>query len=188
MIQPFVNDTTNLIGKILNIHEDGPMAMDREIIADSTIFIAKKRYIARVLDTEGVRLKEPKKKVMGLELVRSSTPKFCRKYLKESIDILLDGGENELQDWVSDIKKKFNIDMNETQRNKLIDELPAIDIVITMGCNVDCPYLACRYREDFGLTDPSGENEFVFDLTVDLIDEKIKNLVLRLQTKEVVLV
>ena len=108
MIQPFVNDTTNLIGKILNIHEEGPMAMDREIIADSTIFIAKKRYIARVLDTEGVRLKEPKKKVMGLELVRSSTPKFCRKYLKESIDILLDGGENELQDWVSDIKKKFN--------------------------------------------------------------------------------
>ena len=107
MIQPFVNETTNLIGKILNIHEAGPMAMDREIIADSTIFIAKKRYIARVLDTEGVRLKEPKKKVMGLELVRSSTPKFCRKYLKESIDILLDGGENELQDWVSDIKKKF---------------------------------------------------------------------------------
>jgi len=92
------------------------------------------------------------------------------------------------QDAVAIVKKKFNIDMNETQRNKLIDELPAIDIVITMGCNVDCPYLACRYREDFGLTDPSGENEFVFDLTVDLIDEKIKNLVLRLQTKEVVLV
>lgn len=107
LIQPFVNDTTAVIGNILNIHEEGPMAMDREIIADSTIFIAKKRYIARVLDTEGVRLKEPKKKVMGLEIVRSSTPKFCRKYLKESIDILLDSDEESLQDWVSDVKEKF---------------------------------------------------------------------------------
>lgn len=109
MIQPFVNDTTTLIGNILNVHEIGPMAMDREIIADSTIFIAKKRYIARVLDTEGVRLKEPKKKVMGLEIVRSSTPKFCRKYLKESIDILLDGDEESLQEWVSDVKDKFMV-------------------------------------------------------------------------------
>ena len=107
IIQPFVNDMTQKIGNALNIVENGPMAMDREIIADSGIFIAKKRYIARVLDTEGVRLKEPKKKIMGLEIVRSSTPKFCRKYLKESIDILLDGDEESLQLWVSDVKKKF---------------------------------------------------------------------------------
>lgn len=107
VIQPYINDTTAQIGDSLNIVEAGPMVMDREIIADSGIFIAKKRYIARVLDSEGVRLKEPKKKVMGLEIVRSSTPMFCRKYLKESIDILLDSDESELQEWVSDVKKKF---------------------------------------------------------------------------------
>lgn len=107
VIQPYINELTSKIGKSLNIVEAGPMAMDREIIADSGIFIAKKRYIARVLDTEGVRLKEPKKKIMGLEIVRSSTPKFCRKYLKDSIDILLDGDEESLQEWVSDVKIKF---------------------------------------------------------------------------------
>jgi len=107
IIQPYVNDMTHKIGKSLNVLEADAMAMDREIIADSGIFIAKKRYIARVLDNEGVRLKEPKKKVMGLELVRSSTTTFCRKYLKESIDILLDGDESTLQDWASDVKQKF---------------------------------------------------------------------------------
>jgi DNA polymerase elongation subunit (family B) len=107
VVQPYVNIMTDKVGKSLNVLEADAMAMDREIIADSGIFIAKKRYIARVLDTEGVRLKEPKKKVMGLEIVRSSTPMFCRKYLKDSIDILLDGDESSLQTWTSDVKKKF---------------------------------------------------------------------------------
>lgn len=52
------------------------------------------------------------------------------------------------QDAVRIIKDLYDIDMEQTQRNKLIDELPPVDIVITMGCNVDCPYLPSRHRED----------------------------------------
>ena len=135
IIQPFVNETTKKIGKSLNIVEEGPMAMDREIIADSGIFIAKKRYIARVLDVEGVRLKEPKKKIMGLEIVRSSTPAFCRKYLKESIDILLDGDEQHLQDWTTEIKKKFmSVDVEEISRVTGVNKV-SFDFKVPNGKN-----------------------------------------------------
>ncbi|MDZ7926184.1 MAG: hypothetical protein U5L46_03275 [Agrobacterium sp.] len=54
------------------------------------------------------------------------------------------------QDAVRIMKSRFGIGMELTQRSKLISDLPRIDIVITMGCNVDCPYLPCKFREDWG--------------------------------------
>lgn len=45
--------------------------------------------------------------------------------------------------------------MEETQHPKLLEDIPPVDIVITMGCNVECPYLPCRHREDWGLDDES---------------------------------
>ena len=63
------------------------------------------------------------------------------------------------QDAVRLIKEKYGIDMEKTQRSKLLSELPELDVVITMGCNVKCPYLPCKYREDWGLDDPSGKTD-----------------------------
>lgn len=81
------------------------------------------------------------------------------------------------QDAVRLMKRQYQIDMEETQYSKLIDELPAVDIVITMGCNVDCPYLPCQYREDWGLDDPSGQSDQVFLATMHQIEEKLQQLV-----------
>lgn len=79
----------------------------REVIADRGIWVAKKRYALNVYDSEGVRYKEPKLKVLGLEIVRSSTPSAVRQYLRDAVKIALTGTEYELQEYISNIEEKF---------------------------------------------------------------------------------
>ena len=66
--------------------------------------------------------------------------------------------------------------MNLTQRSKLLSEIPEIDILVTMGCNVQCPYLPCKHREDWGLDDPTGKGDEAFLETVKMIENKILEL------------
>ncbi len=81
------------------------------------------------------------------------------------------------QDAVRIIKSLYGIDMEETQTSKLIDDIPKdIDIVITMGCNVECPYLPSRHREDWGLDDPSGKEDNEFITTAKTIEQKVMDL------------
>ena len=80
------------------------------------------------------------------------------------------------QDAVRLIKQLYGIDMAQTQYSKLLNELPPVDIVITMGCNVTCPYLPCKHREDWGLNDPTGKVDKVFLETIQSIREKINDL------------
>lgn len=80
------------------------------------------------------------------------------------------------QDAVRLIKSRYDIDMEQTQSSKLIGVLPPLDIVITMGCNVECPYLPNRFREDWGLDDPSGKDDDEFNRIIDIIEFKVKEL------------
>lgn len=80
------------------------------------------------------------------------------------------------QDAVRIMKQIYGIDMEKEQYSKLISEIPAVDIVITMGCNVQCPFLPCKYREDWGLDDPSGKEDEAFIVTAEKIESKIKEL------------
>ena len=79
-------------------------------------------------------------------------------------------------DAVRVMQQLYGIDMEKDQRSKLIDELPPIDWVITMGCNVDCPYLPSRFREDWGLDDPSGKSDEEFIRTAREIERRILDL------------
>ena len=85
------------------------------------------------------------------------------------------------QDAVALIKELYNVDMEETQKSKLIDDLPQIDIIITMGCNVECPYLPSKHREDWGLDDPTGKPKEVFIETAKIIESKIVDLANRIK-------
>lgn len=78
------------------------------------------------------------------------------------------------------MKKIYGIDMELTQKNKLIAEIPNPDVVVTMGCNVSCPTMPCKIREDWGLDDPSGKEDEVFEKTIQIIEEKILDLKKRL--------
>ncbi|NLP17290.1 MAG: arsenate reductase ArsC [Clostridiales bacterium] len=86
------------------------------------------------------------------------------------------------QDAVRLMKELYGIDMEATQYSKLIDEIPSVDIVITMGCNVKCPYLSCRHREDWGLDDPTGKSDEEFKKVINVIETKITELRDRLQS------
>ena len=80
------------------------------------------------------------------------------------------------QDAVRLMKERYGIDMEEKQYSKLLGEIPAVDIVITMGCNVSCPFLPCEMREDWGLDDPSGEEDVVYLEVMDKIEKNVRNL------------
>ena len=74
------------------------------------------------------------------------------------------------------MKELYGIDMERTQHSKLLSEIPPVDIVVTMGCNVQCPFLPCKRREDWGLDDPTGKDDQEFLKTIRLIESKITEL------------
>ena len=85
------------------------------------------------------------------------------------------------QDAVRLMKKIYSIDLEKAQYSKLIDELPPIDIVVTMGCNVVCPYLSSEEKEDWGFDDPTGKSDEEFIVIINKIEKKIKELAERLR-------
>lgn len=85
------------------------------------------------------------------------------------------------QDAVQVIKELYDVDMEQTQKSKLIDSLPNIDVIITMGCEVECPYLPSLHREDWGLDDPTGKSKEVFIETAKTIESKVIDLVDRIK-------
>lgn len=89
------------------------------------------------------------------------------------------------QDAVRIIKDLHGIDMNKDQTSKLLADIPELDIVITMGCNVQCPALPSRHREDWGLDDPSGKSDEEFIMTAKKIEEKVLELKSRIENGEI---
>ena len=72
------------------------------------------------------------------------------------------------------MKELYHIDMEaEGQHSKLLEALTPVDGVVTMGCNVQCPFLPCKWREDWGLDDPTGQPDQVFLETIRNIEEKV---------------
>ena len=89
------------------------------------------------------------------------------------------------QDAVRVIKDLYKVDMNETQKSKLLDDIPEVDIVVKMGCNVVCPFLPSKHEEDWGLEDPSGKSDEEFIKTAKAIEEKVKDLASRIRNNEI---
>ena len=80
------------------------------------------------------------------------------------------------------MKERYHIDMEaEGQHSKLLEALPPVDGVVTMGCNVQCPDLPCQWREDWGLQDPTGKADEAFVETIQKIEENILRLRERLR-------
>lgn len=109
----------------------------------------------------------------------------CRSQIAEALGKHLRGGEFEFysagtetkpqinQDAVRLMKQLYGIDMELTQRSKLLADIPEVDVVITMGCNVQCPFLPCSHREDWGLEDPTGKPDEAFAEVIRAIHERI---------------
>ena len=91
------------------------------------------------------------------------------------------------QDAVRLMKEIYEIDMEKTQSSKLLADIPAVDIVVTMGCNVQCPFLPCKHREDWGLDDPTGKSDEEYERVIREIEEKILGLKKRIMEKNIAL-
>ena len=105
-IEPFITQTYQDLADYTNAYEQ-KMIMAREVSADKGIWTAKKRYILNVHNSEGVQYAKPKLKMMGIEAVKSSTPQVCRDKIKDAIQIIISGTEDELNTFIQDFRKEW---------------------------------------------------------------------------------
>lgn len=105
-IVPIVNDICEEMNQVLNIFEPS-ISFKLEMAFDKAIFVAKKKYVARVYSSEGVTYSEPKIKTVGLEMVRSSTPELVREKLVEVIDYIFNSTEEKLQSFIEEVREEF---------------------------------------------------------------------------------
>ena len=120
MFEKVLADGFDELAEYTNAYQN-KMEMGREIIADRGIWTAKKRYILNVHDDEGVRLRTPKLKMMGIETAKSSTPQWVRGKLTEAFNVVMSGTEQDLWDFVENARKEF--------RN-----LPPEEVAFPRGC------------------------------------------------------
>jgi DNA polymerase elongation subunit (family B) len=105
-LQPQIDKSFDKLAKYVHAY-DQKMIMKREVIANKGIWTAKKRYILNVYNEEGVELKEPKLKIMGIEAVKSSTPAPCRVKIKEALKVIMTKDESALIEFIDDFRTKF---------------------------------------------------------------------------------
>jgi hypothetical protein len=105
-IQPYIDKSYEELAKYVHAYEQ-KMQMKREALADKGIWTAKKRYILNVYNNEGVQYKEPKLKVMGLEMIKSSTPSAIREKMAEVIKLMMTGNENDVQEYIANFREDF---------------------------------------------------------------------------------
>jgi DNA polymerase elongation subunit (family B) len=105
-IQPYIDKSYEELAKYVHAYEQ-KMQMKREALTDKGIWTAKKRYILNVYNNEGVQYKEPKLKVMGLEMIKSSTPSAIREKMAEVIKLVMTGNENDVQEYIANFREQF---------------------------------------------------------------------------------
>ena len=106
VLQKLINKSYENLKDYVNAYEQR-LIMKREVIADVSVFVAKKRYALSVYNSEGVQYKEPKIKVTGLELVRSSTPRVVRDVLKKGVKEVLYKDEAAVQEFIANFKSTY---------------------------------------------------------------------------------
>jgi DNA polymerase elongation subunit (family B) len=120
-IQPFIDKAYGELALYVNAYAQ-KMQMKREALADKGVWTAKKRYIMHVYNNEGVQYTEPDMKVMGLEMIKSSTPSAVREKMKGALEIMMKGTESQIHNYINDFREEFK-------------KLPPEDISFPRGIN-----------------------------------------------------
>ncbi len=120
-IQPYIDESYQTLATYVHAF-DQKMQMKREALADKGIWTAKKRYILNVYNNEGVQYNEPHLKVMGLEMVKSSTPTVVRDKMYKVVNLLVNTDEETVQNFIAEFREEFK-------------KLPVEDVSFPRGCN-----------------------------------------------------
>jgi len=102
-----------------------------------------------------------------------------KKYLSDIYEVYSAGTETKPrinQDAVRIMKVRYGIDMEKDQYSKLLKDIPEADIYISMGCNVVCPYVEGKENRNWGLEDPTGQEDAVFEEIIDKIYRYVMDL------------
>ncbi len=105
-IEPFINQSYNELAIYVKAYAQ-KMQMKREALANKGIWTAKKRYIMHVYNNEGVQYAEPDMKVMGLEMIKSSTPAPVREKMKHALQIMMKGTESDMHMFIENFRNEF---------------------------------------------------------------------------------
>ena len=126
-IQPKVEESILELADIFNAVQDQKIGMKREVIFKGAVWLSKKKYFMRELDNEGVEFLDennPEIKKQGIEIVKSSTPPFARKFLEEATLIILEKDQKHLQDWLNNVKEQYlNYPLMEIARTSGVNSL-----------------------------------------------------------------
>ena len=120
-IQPYINESYQELASYVHAY-DQKMRMKREGLSNKGFWTAKKRYVLNVFNNEGVQYDEPDMKIMGLEVVKSSTPAIIREKMKETISLIINADEATVQEFIANLKQEFK-------------KLPVEDISFPRGVN-----------------------------------------------------
>lgn len=99
------------------------LSMSLEAIGPA-IWIAKKRYVMLLPSFKKIRYDPPKLKVMGIEAVRSTTPKSIRNWIKEGIPLAIEGNSTKIKQFLDVKWEKFiNLPFEDIAMNKGTNDL-----------------------------------------------------------------
>jgi DNA polymerase elongation subunit (family B) len=105
-LEPYIETSYGELAEYVHAY-DQKMQMKREGLSDKGIWTAKKRYILNVYNNEGVQYNEPKMKVMGLEMIKSSTPSAIREKMKLAISLMVNGTQDDIHNFITEFRKEF---------------------------------------------------------------------------------
>ncbi|MEG6612434.1 arsenate reductase ArsC [Pseudoclostridium thermosuccinogenes] len=120
-------------------------------------------------------------------LILSAYEAWAKKLGSDVLEAYSAGTENypEVKPLAVQVMEEAGVDMSG-HHPKLLSDIPEkVDILITMGCNVECPYVPCQHREDWGLSDPSGGPIEDYRKTRDIIREKVEDLIQRVKSNQI---
>ena len=112
---------------------------------------------------------------------------WAKKLGSDVLEAYSAGTENypEVKPLAVQVMEEAGVDMSGHHPKLLSDIQEKVDILITMGCNVECPYVPCQHREDWGLSDPSGGPIEDYRKTRDIIREKVEDLIQRVKSNQI---
>jgi len=162
IIQPLIQKCINDFAREYHAYNKDVIGCEREVISDAAVFTEKKKYFIRVRDSEGVRYDDddPYIKVMGLDLIKSTTPNWSKQKLKEAAPKILDSDEQTLRDWIKSIKQGF------TKVNQA-------DISIIGGVS-NLNYTLGEKGVPFGARSALVHNKFIKDYSLENMFDTIK--------------
>ncbi|RAK04210.1 arsenate reductase [Halanaerobium saccharolyticum] len=112
---------------------------------------------------------------------------FAREYAGDILDVYSAGTDPAPEVKPNAVKAMDEVEINiSDQYPKLLADIPSeLDVLITMGCGVECPFIPCKFREDWGLDDPAGEPMEMFRETREIIDTKVKQLIEKIKNDKI---